>query len=77
MEHRLNSRMVFFVTFATVLHATLITGIPLDRFFPFGLDVGDARLPKILDVSSQPIQLNISSFPYFGQDHDILYVSNL
>ncbi len=49
--------------------------IPLDQFYPFGRDNGDTLLPKTLDGSSPPIQLNISSFPFFGQDHRVIFVS--
>ncbi len=51
--------------------------IPLDQFYPFGRDNGDTLLPKTLDGSSPPIQLDISSFPFFGQDHRIIFVSAL
>ena len=53
----------------------LAEGIPLANFYPFGNSVGDTALPKVLDTSSPRIQLTTSTFPFFGQDHAFLYVS--
>ena len=62
---------------ALLLNGSIVEGIPLEDFFPFGESVGDTALPKILDTSSPRIDLNISTFPFFGQDHADLYVSEL
>ena len=59
---------------AALLHPGIVEGIPLEGFYPFGEDAGDLQLQR---SASKLIQLEISAFPFFGQDHSTLVVSAL
>ncbi len=49
--------------------------IPEENFYPFAGSTGDVSLPRVLDNSSPAIMLSITHFPYFGQNHNQLFVS--
>ena len=50
------------------------TAIPLESFYPFGVDSNDSFLPPNDDGSSERIFLN-RPFPFFGSRHTSLFVS--
>jgi len=56
----------------TVFHSCLT--VPLDDFYPYGVNKGDTALPSIDDGSSGAIPISIS-FPYFNQNHNSIFVS--
>lgn len=58
--------------FTLILTSVNVQSIPLENFYPFGVESGDAALPKVLDTSSSQINF---SFTFFGQSHNQLYVS--
>ena len=49
-----------------LLLPTDLTAVPLDEFYPFGVDVGDSLVPRNDDGSSDPIALP-TAFNFFGQ----------
>lgn len=49
-------------------------GIPLADFYPFGSEAGDSSLPSNDDGSSGSITLSFT-FPFFGTDYRMAYVS--
>ena len=49
-------------------------GIPLEDFYPFGVNAGDNVLERTLDGSSPLIDLSPMVFPFHGQEYDQLYV---
>ena len=48
--------------------------IPLAEFYPFGSEAGDSSLAANDDGSSGSITLSFS-FPFFGTDYRMVYVS--
>ena len=52
----------------------LLTAIPLERFYPFGVQSGDTLVERTLDGSSPNINLPLP-FVFFGEYYDIIYVS--
>jgi len=48
--------------------------VPLDDFYPYGVNKGDTALPSIDDGSSGAIPISIS-FPYFNQNHNSIFVN--
>ena len=54
----------------------VVHAIPLDDFYPYGTDVGDAVLPRNDDGVSSAISLGGSGFRYFGNSHTEIFVSN-
>ena len=50
--------------------------VPLESFYPFGVEAGDASNAHTLDGSSGEIGLNFT-FPFFGAEHTTVYVSRL
>lgn len=53
---------------------TAAFAIPERNFYPFAGSTGDVSLPRVLDVSSPAVPLP-TNFPFFGQDHNHLFVS--
>lgn len=51
--------------------------IPLNEFYPFGAETGDKTLSRTDDGSSPLIELVSSVFPFYGQEYDQLFVSQL
>ncbi len=51
-----------------------VSSIPLDQFFPFGVDVGDARLSLRDDSASPPIAVS-PPFTILGRQRNFLHVS--
>ena len=51
-----------------------VSAIPLDQFYPFGEDVGDAINTEVLDGSSPPITLS-RAFYFYGKDYFTVVVS--
>ena len=54
----------------------VVHAIPLDDFYPYGTDVGDAVLPRNDDGVSSAISLGGSGFRYFGNSHSEIFVSS-
>lgn len=52
-----------------------VTGIPLNEFYPFGVEAGDAFVPATDDGSSPAITLP-RPFYFFMQLYDTIYVSS-
>ena len=48
--------------------------ISLEDFYPYGPGNGDTRLPRNDDSFSGPITIGFP-FPYFGTDHNSIFVS--
>ena len=51
-----------------------ITAIPLNGFYPYGVEAGDSLVERTLDGSSPPIILPLE-FSFFGQSFNTIYVS--
>ena len=51
-----------------------VTGIPLNEFYPFGVEAGDTLVPRTDDGSSPAITLP-RQFYFFGQFTNTIYVS--
>ena len=49
--------------------------IPLEDFYPFGVNAGDNVLERTLDGSSPLIDLTPAVFPFHGQEYTQLFVS--
>ena len=67
--------MKLVVLVAVVL--TSVSGVPLNRFYPFGFEAGDNELlfeGEVNDVSSPAITLS-TPFQFFGVEHETLFVS--
>ena len=54
---------------------TGVNAIPLEDFYPFGSEVGDANYSNVDDEASPPISLP-SQLNFFGQFYNNIYVSN-
>ena len=61
-------------TVLLTLGGTLVTAIPLEDFFSFGVAANDSFLLPNDDGSSESISLN-RPFPFFGSRHTSLFVS--
>lgn len=48
--------------------------VPLEEFYPFGLDEGDSQTIEQDDGGSGLIAISVA-FPFFGERHTGLYVS--
>ena len=48
--------------------------IQLEDFYPYGTDNGDNSVPTGDDISSGQINI-VFPFPFFGEDHNSLFVS--
>lgn len=48
--------------------------VPLEDFYPFGLDEGDSQTIEQDDGGSGLIEISVA-FPFFGEWHTGLYVS--
>ncbi|XP_033727091.1 protein mesh-like isoform X2 [Pecten maximus] len=48
--------------------------IPIDEFYPFGESYGDSDFPKNDDGSSPAVTIS-TLFPFFNNQHDVLYVN--
>lgn len=48
--------------------------VPLEDFYPFGLDEGDSQTIEQDDGGSGLIEISVA-FPFFGERHTGLYVS--
>ncbi len=64
-----------YVTVCLALFSTTFA-IPEENFYPFAGSTEDTALPRVLDNSSPAISLSITTFPYFGQYHNQLFVSH-
>ena len=53
---------------------SLVVGIPLEDFYPFGNGARDQEVFPNDDGSSLPIRLTVS-FPFFDVDRDTVFVS--
>ena len=74
------SKVTFVITAAVVilqLSIQTVFGIPLSKFYPYGVDAGDFVLTGTDDGSSPLIKLNYSVFPFYGQEYAQLYVRSL
>jgi hypothetical protein len=61
-------------TLLTLTTLSSVKSIPLEDFYPFGADSGDSRLVSNDDDSSQVLPL--SRFPFYGEDHFSIVVSD-
>ena len=52
---------------------TTVTAIPLNEFYPYGVEAGDSLANRTLDGSS-PIILPLE-FPFFGRSFSTIFVS--
>ena len=52
----------------------LVEAVPLGSFYTFGSSAGDTSLPRSDDGYSSLISLS-TPFPYFGTNHNAVYVS--
>lgn len=50
--------------------------IPLEEFYPYGTAIGDSKLVKNDDGSSPRVTIS-SLFPFFNNQHNSLFVSNI
>jgi len=57
-----------------LLSAILRVAVSRADFYPFGSAEGDTVLPDNDDGSSDPIDLQFGSFPYFDEDETRLFV---
>ena len=57
----------------SLLLAADVAAIPLEQFYPFGVDSGDSFLPKNDDGSTSAIELP-SQFSFFGRMFGEIYV---
>lgn len=48
--------------------------VPLEEFYPFGLDEGDSQTIEQDDGGSGLVAISVA-FPFFGERHNGLYVS--
>lgn len=48
--------------------------VPLEEFYPFGLDEGDSQTIEQDDGGSGLVAISVA-FPFFGERHTGLYVS--
>ena len=55
----------------------MIAAPSVRELFSFGSEVGDFLLASNDDGSAGPIRLQTGSFPFFGSDHNSIYVSNV
>lgn len=51
-----------------------VDAIPLDDFYPFGVDAGDNLVPPTLDLPAGSLVLS-SAFPFYEMDHFEVFVS--
>ena len=56
--------------------STITFALSLPNFYPFGEDVGDHVNPPNDDGGSGEVQISIP-FPFFGEVHNSLFVSNI
>ncbi|KAM8874516.1 sushi, nidogen and EGF-like domain-containing protein 1 isoform 2-T2 [Spinachia spinachia] len=65
--------------FCTLLSLNLLPGgesaVPLEDFYPFGLDMGDSETIAQDDGGSRLVEISVA-FPFFGDKHPGLYVNN-
>ena len=53
---------------------TPVTAIPLNEFYPYGVEAGDALANRTVDGSSPPIILPLE-FSFFGKSFNTIFVS--
>ena len=53
-----------------------VTAIPLNAFYPYGIEAGDTTVERTLDASSPPIILPLE-FSFFGRSFNTIFVSHL
>ena len=75
--HRMKGRGQLLYLFATGLLLKLtahVTAIPLNEFYPYGIEAGDSLANRTLDGSAPPIILPLE-FPFFGKSFNTIFVS--
>ena len=51
-----------------------VTAIPLNEFYPYGVEAGDTSVERTLDGSSPPIILPLE-LSFFGRSFNTIFVS--
>ena len=74
LEHKFNEMVSLLSSSLFVTWLCCVSAIPLDRFYPFGRDVGDAINTETLDGSS-PIIILSRAFYFYGKDFVTVVVS--
>ena len=67
-------KLLWLITTSFLVLVNDVAAIPLEQFYPFGLDAGDNLLNRTLDGSSSKISLP-RPLPFFGKSFDDIYVS--
>lgn len=75
--HRMKGRGQLLYLFAAGLLLELttpVTAIPLNQFYPYGVEAGDSLVERTLDSFSPPIILPLE-FSFFGKSFNTIFVS--
>ena len=68
-------RLLYLFATGLLLELTApVTAIPLNEFYPYGIEAGDTLANRTLDGSDPPIILPLE-FSFFGRSFDTIFVS--